>query len=280
MSLEARSSSEKVHEDWKSTAKGWRKWDEQIMNWLQPVGDAMVGLAELEDGFVVLDVATGSGEPGLSAARRLVNGRVIGLDISEDMLSTAAEKARRLGIKNYETRLYKGDKFPFGPDSFDAVTCRFGVMFFPDMLGGLKEMVRVVKPGRKVCVAVWGPQNQFVKAVFQFLRNELGLPEEPADSPNPFRCSQTGKIESLFLEAGLRGVVLTEIKTQRSYASLGQYWEFVLDMNADIRTALDKAGEKALERSKLGVQRTLGPAEKRDGSVHFDFPAWVTCGTT
>src|SRR5712692_8986924 len=132
---------EKQREDWKLIALGWKKWDHYLMEWLKPVGEKILDLANLEDGDIVLDVATGSGEPGLSAARRVGKGKVIGLDISQEMINIAREKAKSLGIKNYEARTYSSSELPFDSNSFDAVVSRFGVMFFPDVLWGLKEMV-------------------------------------------------------------------------------------------------------------------------------------------
>src|SRR5712692_2498491 len=119
---------EKQREDWKLIALGWKKWDHYLMEWLKPVAEKILDLANLKDGDIVLDVATGSGEPGLSAARRVGKGKVIGLDISQEMVNIAREKASGLRIKNYEARVYSSE-FPFGRDTFDAVISRFGVMF-------------------------------------------------------------------------------------------------------------------------------------------------------
>src|ERR1700730_16338084 len=119
---------------WNAISPGWKKWDPFIMEWFRPVGEKLLEMASLEDGFLVLDIATGSGEPGLSAAKWIGKGRVIGVDSSEDMLAIAREKAQNLGMRNYETRLLESAALPFPADHFDAVTCRFGVMFFPDLL--------------------------------------------------------------------------------------------------------------------------------------------------
>src|SRR5712692_10815276 len=120
-------------EEWDSTAKGWRKWDPVIMGWLQPVGEKMLDWARLEEISVVLDVATGSGEPGLSAAKRSWRGAVIGLDISEEMLKTAKEKAAKAQLTNYETRLYDGEKLPFERKQLNAVIKSFRAMLFTDI---------------------------------------------------------------------------------------------------------------------------------------------------
>src|SRR5258708_4818613 len=114
-------------EEWNLIAPGWKKWDSHLMRWLGPVGERMLDLARLKDGDFVLDVATGSGEPGLSAARRVGKGNVVGLDISQGMVDIAREKAKGLRINNYEARVYSSD-FPFCPATFDACISRFGVL--------------------------------------------------------------------------------------------------------------------------------------------------------
>ncbi len=269
---------DKQREDWNSTAPGWKKWDQFLMKWLNPIGERILDLAELKDGDLVLDVATGSGEPGLSAAKRVGKGKVIGIDISEEMANIARQKAKALGIKNYQARVYSGSEFPFDSNYFDAVICRFGVMFFPDVLEGLKEMVRVLKPGGRVCVSVWGPQNEGMKTVMQGISKGLGLPEPPPDAPNPFSCSESGKINSLMRQAGLHDVEEAVLEVRRTYRSPRQYWEFVLDMNSIIADAFDVAIRKKKEEVKLKVEETLNPMKGQNGQVSFDSVAWIDRG--
>lgn len=268
-----------VREQWNSAAAGWKKWDPKLMEWLAPVGKEILELAELRDDYLVLDVATGSGEPGLSAARRLKRGSVVGIDVSEAMASTAKEKAVMLGITNYEVRVYGGDRLPFDDNRFDAVVSRFGVMFFPDVAAGLREMVRVLKPGRKLCTAVWGPQNEAAKAVMRVMDEELGLPETPLDSPNPFRCSESGRIERLLREAGLRGVGLREVPTLRSYRSSGEYWEYLMDMNPDIAEAFEGLDPAGKGRARTRVLKILDGARSKGDQIELPSVAWVGHGT-
>ncbi|MDA4128142.1 MAG: class I SAM-dependent methyltransferase [Thaumarchaeota archaeon] len=270
--------SDREREDWKLSAVGWKKWDHYLMQWLQPVGEKILDLVGLRDGDIVLDVATGSGEPGLSAATRVGGGRVIGLDISQEMVKIALNKARSQGIKNYEARVYSSSAFPFDADGFDAVVSRFGVMFLPDVLAGLREMARVLKPSRRACVAVWGPQNEGMKSVMGILTDELGIPESPPDAPDPFRCSETGKIGSLIRQAGFHNVEEVEVITLRTYSSVGQYWEYLLDMNAAVDEAFKKADEKNKKETKRMVDEALGSFAKNDGQVAFESVARVCCG--
>jgi SAM-dependent methyltransferase len=264
-------------EEWDLIAPGWKKWDSHLMRWLGPVGERMLDLARLKDGDFVLDVATGSGEPGLSAARRVGKGNVVGLDISRGMVDIAREKAKGLRINNYEARVYSSD-FPFGPDTFDAVISRFGVMFFPDVLAGLREMARVLKPGGTLCVSVWGPQNEKAKSVIHVLNRTLGLPEPALGGPGPFRCSDSGKTVSLMRQAGFHDVGQVEVAVRRTHSSVGQYWEYLLDTNLVIADAFNKASEQTRKGVKLKVNEILDSTEEESGQLVFDSVALVSHG--
>src|SRR4051812_37853808 len=98
---------------WNQFAPGWKKWDDFTMQFLRPMGAAIVNALDLQPTDTVLDVATGTGEPGLTIASIATHGLVIGTDLSEGMLATAQEKARHLGLSNYQTQLADVSKLPF-----------------------------------------------------------------------------------------------------------------------------------------------------------------------
>ena len=90
-------------EAWNKSSAGWKKWDDIVMEFLKPMSDEMIRMLRLKDDDTVLDVATGTGEPGLTIASILKNGKVTGVDLSEKMLAVAEENKRKRGIKNFET---------------------------------------------------------------------------------------------------------------------------------------------------------------------------------
>jgi SAM-dependent methyltransferase len=269
---------DKQREAWNEIAVGWGKWDRTLMEWLKPVGDKILELARLKDGYTVLDVATGSGEPGLTAAKKVGTGKVVGLDISKAMIDIALGNAKRRGIKNYEARLYSSSEIPFDSNSLDAAVSRFGVMFFPDITAGLKEMTRVLKPERRLVVSVWGPPNDSMKNIMQVLTDQLRLPEAPPGTPNPYRCSESGKISSLLNDAGLRNVGWVDVVSKRRYESVAQFWEYYLDTNLIIARkfyAVDEGTRKVAEEK---VNDILSSVSNQRGELVFDNIAWVAYG--
>src|SRR5437667_6574306 len=90
-------------ETWNKFSPGWKKWDELTMSFLKPMGDEIIRLINPKDGETILDVAAGTGEPGLTIAEMIPNGSVIVTDIAEGMLAIARENADRRGLRNLTT---------------------------------------------------------------------------------------------------------------------------------------------------------------------------------
>ena len=116
-----------------------------------PATDLMMALAGLKRGDRVLDVAAGTGEQTLLAARRVgPTGWVLATDLSASMLETADEQAREAGLANVETRVMDARNLDLESDAFDAVISRMGIMLMPEREKALAELLRVLKPVRKV----------------------------------------------------------------------------------------------------------------------------------
>ncbi len=266
---------EKQRQYWNTFSGFWKKWDNFIMEWLRPIGEKLLKLAELKDGYVVLDVATGTGEPGLTAAKRIGSGRVIGIDLSQEMVKLAQDKARMKGIGNYEVRVCDVSALPFEAGSFDAVICRHGIMFFPVVSVGMKELVRAIKPGRRLCASVWGPRGEKRDAIQEILNGMLELPPAPPDSPGPYRFSgRPGSLTSFLTEAGLHQVEEVEMKGEVTYESQDQYWEWLTD---SFQTEIEKIDEEKRRRMRQEIAQTLGLQGKNE-RISFEWTAWVAYG--
>jgi len=142
---------------WREAALYWEKYAQTIRAMFAPVTRALVEEAGITRGQGVLDVAGGPGEPSLTIAEVVGSaGSVDCTDAVAEMVAAAEREARRRGMTNVKFRQCSADSLPFDSDSFDAAVSRLGVMFFPDPAAGLREMLRVVRPGGAVSLAVWG----------------------------------------------------------------------------------------------------------------------------
>lgn len=271
---------EQQRQTWNKFSPGWRKWDVLVLDFLKPVGDELIKSVSLKPDYRVLDVATGTGEPGLTAATKVKKGKVIGTDLSEEMVKIAEDNARMRRIKNFETVVCDVSSLPFEGNYFNAVICRFGFMFFPDMLASAKEMTRVLKAGGKISTSVWSPpeKNPWATTIVGTINKMMGLTPPSSEAPGLFRCAENGMMKKLFEQAGLKNVKETEVKVKQRFDSAEEYWAFMNEVAAPVVAALSKADDAMREKIK---QTVLEIAEKNYSSqekIMLDGSAWVIVG--
>src|SRR3954468_19554887 len=189
---------------WAGLSVGWEKWDSVIMDQLAPVGAAMIERLDIAEDQQHLDIAAGTGEPGLSIARLAPHGRVVLTDLAPEMLDVAARRARAQGIASVETRACSADDLPFDDATFDSVSVRFGYMFFPDMAKATTEFARVLKRGGRLCASVWikPEENPWTSILMQAIATEAVVTPPDPDGPNMFRCAAPGYVTALYKGAG------------------------------------------------------------------------------
>jgi ubiquinone/menaquinone biosynthesis C-methylase UbiE len=264
---------------WNKFAPGWKKWDDMTMDFLKPMGDKIIELVHPEPEDHILDIAAGTGEPGLTIASMLPGGKVIITDLSEDMLQVARENATRRGIDNIETVACDVCELPFADNTFDAISCRFGFMFFPDMLMAAREMFRVLKPGGRMATSVWNvPEKNFwITAIMGTINRNMELPPPPPGAPGMFRCAKEGFMTALLSEAGFRNTRQEEVAGQLNSKTTDTYWNMMTEIGAPIVAALSKADDAMKEKIKTEVYQAV--AERfPDGNVVIDSGALVIYG--
>lgn len=266
-------------ESWNKFSPGWKKWDTLVMDFLKPMGDEIIRLLDPKENDIILDIAAGTGEPGLTIATKLNGGKVVITDLAEDMLAIARENADRRGIKNIETVACDVCELPFADNTFDSISCRFGFMFFPDMLLAAKEMVRVLKPGGKIATAVWNvPEKNFwVTAIMGTINRNMELPPPPPGAPGMFRCAKDGFIADIFSQAGLKNISQTEIAGKLNCKTADGYWGMQTDVAAPIVAALGKASDEVKEKVKRETYEIINQ-KYPDGNVAIDSSALVIYG--
>ncbi|MFX1706363.1 class I SAM-dependent methyltransferase [Chitinophaga sp. CC14] len=264
---------------WNKFSPGWKKWDELTMDFLQPMGDEIIRALHLKENDVVLDVAAGTGEPGLTIASKLKNGRVVITDLAEHMLEIARENAARRGIQNVETVACDVCELPFADNTFDAISCRFGFMFFPDMQLAANEMVRVLKPGGRMATSVWNvPEKNFwVTAIMGTINRNMELPPPPPDAPGMFRCAKDQLIAGLFEKAGLKNISQKEITGKLNCKTTDVYWNMMTEIGAPIVAALSKCDDAMKEKIKREVFEAVNQ-KYPSGDVMIESSALVIYG--
>lgn len=270
---------EQQKESWNKFSPGWKKWDELFMDFLKPMGDEIIRMIEPRQDEFILDVASGTGEPGLSIAAMVDGGTVVITDLAEDMLKIARENAARRGIDNIETVACDVCELPFADNSFDAISCRFGFMFFPDMLLAAKEMARVLRPGGRIATSVWNvPEKNFwVTATMGAINKNMELPAPPPGSPGMFRCAKDGLIAGVFEEAGLKNIVQKEVTGKLNCRTADVYWKVMTELAAPVVAALSKADNATKTKIKKDVYEAVNN-KYPDGNITISGSALVIYG--
>ena len=267
-------------ETWAGLSAGWEKWDSIIMDQLGPVGTAMIERLEIADDQQHLDIASGTGEPGLTVAMLAPRGHVVLTDLAAEMLDIATRRANAQGISNFETRVCSADDLPFGDATFDSVSVRFGYMFFPDVARATAEFVRVLKPGGRLCSSVWvkPEENPWTAVVMQAIAAEVVLAPPDPDGPNMFRCAAPGYVSALYEAGGLRDVAEWDVDIELVTRSPTQYWEMISEHVSLAVAALHQVDELARERIARSVIAKVS-AYEHDGKVRIPGVARCIVGT-
>ncbi len=271
---------EQQKETWNKFSPGWKKWDVFTMQFLKPMGDVIIRELNIGQDDKVLDVACGTGEPGLTIAQMAPNGTVTGTDVADKMLAIAQENATSRNIQNYNTMACDVCELPFDDDSFDKISCRMGFMFFPDVQLASNEMYRVLKPGGKMATCVWeGPdKNPWITTIMGIINKNMQLPPPPQGAPGMFRCAGPAFIKSLMEKSGFKDVKEEEVRGIVSYDDFNHLWDMMNEVAAPVVGALSKADTAMREQIKQQVQQEAEKYKTSNG-IEMDFGALVISGS-
>jgi ubiquinone/menaquinone biosynthesis C-methylase UbiE len=261
---------------WRASAPFWERHREIIRQMFAPVTQALVDDGLIGLGDTVLDIATGPGEPALTMAALVGSeGEVFGIDPAPEMVDAARRATDHLGFRNAQFEVASADRLPFPADTFDAVVSRFGVMFFPSPIDGVREMLRVLKPGRKLALAVWhfAEKNPFHFALARVIDRFVDSPPPASDAPDAFRFASPGKLRGFLAEAGAMSPSerLLQFTIQAS-TSVEDFWTLRCEMSEKLREKLATLSGEQLTEVKRQALEVLREYSTERG---MSFPAEV-----
>ncbi len=259
--------------EWSAAAAGWKDWGQVIGPGLQPISDRMMELAEIRPGQQVLDVATGLGEPAVTAARMVgPAGGVVAIDMASQMLDIARMRVAELGIHNMASQMLDiarmrvaelgihnidfremdAEELDLPEQSFDVILCRLGLMYLPSLQTSLERMRNLLVPGGRLTAAVWGPAQKvpFVSMPMTVAMRELQVPPPPPGMPGPFSLADTDRVAQVLTQAGFTQVytepmtlTLTQVYTEPmtltlDWTSIDEYVRFLQEVLVQINALL------------------------------------------
>ena len=269
---------QREHDNWMSVAEGWHRRDELLRKGAAPVSEWMLARAGIAEGHQVLDIASGTGEPAISAARLVGDkGRVTGTDLVEEMLVFAREKAQQAGLANIEFNCSDGEALQYDPESFDAVTIRWGLMFMPEPEVCLSSVYKLMKQGGRISIACWSEpeKNPFISLLTKTLGKYMDLPKPPPGSPGIFAFADPERLRDVIQVAGFRDIELQEMEIDFIELDSGRaYWEAMSDMAAPVMQFVNQM-DSATRSWFIDDVVTSADALKQDGVLRMRGTTWV-----
>jgi len=268
--------SQDVINRWSDVAPFWEKYRPIIQQMFAPVTHALVEDGLIGRGHAVLDIATGPGEPALTIASLVgPEGKVFGIDPVLGMVEAARREADRFGFKNAQFEVAPADQLPFSADTFDAAVSRFGVMFFPSPVEAVREMLRVLKPGGKLALAVWhlAEKNPFFSTLSRVIGRYVDSSPPAPNAPDPFRFANPGVLRDVLGEADALAPCERVLRfTIAAPISVEDFWTLRMEMSETLRQKVSMLSMKQLTE----VKRLALEALREYSSDHrVSFPAEV-----
>lgn len=270
--LDSKRYKEAERQNWDSVAHGWQKWWTTIEIGAERVSRRLIELAGIKTGSRVLDIATGIGEPAITAAREVGSGgQILATDLSTEMLSIAKQRAINAGLQQViEFKQGDAETIDLPASTFDAVLCRWGLMFLPNLTSGLSNIYRSLVDGGRLSAAVWATpeKDSLIASIMNTVMKETNSPPPPAGSPGPFSLSDENFLKNSLISSGFKGVAIERMNVTFDFGSSEAYASFVCETAGPLQAMLLKeTQERRQEILKAVIESARKYADNNTGTV-------------
>jgi ubiquinone/menaquinone biosynthesis C-methylase UbiE len=260
--------SSQVHGMWASVAEAWDEHAEYADARGAEVTARMLAATAPGPGERVLELACGAGGVGLAAAELVApGGEVVVSDVVPRMTAIAATRAAARGLGNVRTAVLDLEDIAEPDASYDVVVCREGLMFALDPARAAGEVRRVLRPGGRCALAVWGPRarNAWLGVVFDAVGAQLGAPVPPPGVPGPFALDDPERLGRLLRDAGLAGVAVHEVAAPLRDPSFDDWWTRTAALAGPLAKRIAALPDEGRRELRARLEEAVRPYETPDG---------------
>jgi SAM-dependent methyltransferase len=261
-----------AHGMWAAVAGSWAEHADHADARTAPVTQELLLLADPQPGDRVLELACGPGGAGMAAADRVgPTGEVVLSDVVAEMTAIAGRRAAERGLTNVTTRELDIERIAEPDAAYDVVLCQEGLMLALNPVEAAKEIRRVLRPGGRVAVAVWGPRerNPWLGVVFDTVSAQLGRLLPPPGIPGPFALSDAGALRAVLAGGGLAGVSIDELSVPMHDATFEAWWERTSALAGPLANILKALGVDDARALRRRVRDAVAPYHTATG---LEFP--------
>jgi ubiquinone/menaquinone biosynthesis C-methylase UbiE len=277
----------RVHQMWGAVAAAWDEHADEVERRSAAVTRSMIDAIAPRPGDDVLELACGAGGLGLAIADRVgPAGSVLLTDVAPEMVKIAAARASRRGddgggSSHVTARVADLEQIDLPGESFDIVVCREGLMFALDAGRALREMDRVLRPGGRLAVAVWGPRNRnpWLEVLVDAIQEHTGVQVPPPGVPGPFSLGGDGQLERTLIAAGLEQIQVTEVAVPTHDASFDEYWQVRIELAGPMKRVLSSLSTEKLAAIRETVRQNVSQFVSADGALAIPGLAYVASAT-
>ena len=260
---------ERVHRMWGAVADSWGAHADHVEQRAEVVTRFIIEAVAPAPGDEVLELACGAGGLGLTIADRVTpGGRVVLSDVAPEMVSIASERAAGRDIATAITaQVLDLEEIDAPDESFDVVVCREGLMFALDPVRAVSEIARVLRPGGRAALAVWGPrdENPWLGVLADAVQEHTGTPVPPPGTPGPFSLGADGALEAALTAGGLEQVTVRSVDVPTHDATFDDYWQLRIDLAGPLKQRLAALPAEDLSVIRETVRAELSRYQTSDG---------------
>jgi len=264
-------------EVWEAMAPGWERWRTQLADALTPVREWLIRALGPEPGETVLELGAGTGETGFAAAAILGdNGRLISTDFSPDMVEVARRRGTELALGNVDYRGIDAERIELDSGSVDGVLCQSAYMLVADPAAALAETRRVLRPGGRLALSVWGaPERNPWASIGGMILIERGhMPPPEPGAPGVFSMASEEYTRALLDGAGFRSVRTAEVPVHFGFRSLEDYEQWIIDVGGPFAVLVRGLPEEEREVLRAQLREAFAPFAADGG---YELPGVALC---